>query len=229
MAWLFVNKGTGAAGNNLASVTAALPASTQENDLLISISYSRYGSLRTPDLPSGWSEAARYNGGSTYGEIAVFYKIHDGSESDVAVAFSGAGQTGIAELVQMAAFRGSDTTQATVLGNVGTDSTWAASQNIGPVTAVTLTNNDQLLLVIAARQQDMGTNGISNVVNTLTGDSQTWFEIEERGTTGGNDAGYVCAYAFTTGTPTITNKTFTNSNTQTAAGCGVIVAVQIRP
>jgi hypothetical protein len=42
------------------------------------------------------------------------------------------------------------------------------------------------------------------------GDGLTWNEIEERGSTSRNDAGYVWDYAFTAGTPTITNKTFTN-------------------
>src|SRR3990172_287930 len=128
-------------------------------------------------------------------------------------------------MVQMAAFRGNDVTSP--LGNVGADSNWAAAQNIGPITAVSLTNVDQLLLVIAGRQQDMGTNGISTVVSTLSGDSQTWVEIEERGTTLGSDAGYVWNYAITSGTPSITDKTFTNSNTQTAAGCGMMVAFKI--
>ena len=227
--WAFIGKGTGQAANNAASLSVPHPgAGETTNNLLVIIAYSRDGSLRTPDLPSGWSEAARYDGGSTRGEIAVFYRLHPGgSPGNVTVTFSGAGGTGVSEMAQMAAFSGNDTTSP--LGDVGADSNWAAAQNIGPITAVTLTNNHQLLLVIAGRQQDMGTNGISNVVATLSGDSQTWQEIEERGTTLGTDAGYVWDYAFTTGTPSITNKTFTNSNTQTAAGCGMMVAFKPPP
>jgi len=227
MAWSYIGKGTGIAANNAASLSVPHPgAGETTNDLLVIIAYSRNGAVRTPDLPAGWSEAARYDGGSTRGEIAVFYRLHPGgSPGDVTVAFSGAGATGVSEMAQMAAFSGNLTSGP--LGDVGADSNWAAAQNIGPVTAVTLTTADQLLLVIAGRQQDMGTNGISNVVSTLSGDSQTWVEIEERGTTLGTDAGYVWDYAFTSGTPTITNKTFTNSNTQTAAGCGMMVAFKV--
>ena len=227
MAWSYIGKGTGIAANNAASLSVPHPgAGETTNDLLVIIAYSRDGSLRTPDLPSGWSEAARYDGGATRGEIAVFYRLHPGgTPGNVTVTFSGAGGTGVSEMAQMAAFSGNLTSG--LLGDVGADSNWAAVQNIGPVTAVTLTTADQLLLVIAGRQQDMGTNGISNVVSTLSGDSQTWVEIEERGTTLGTDAGYVWDYAFTSGTPTITNKTFTNSNTQTAAGCGMMVAFKM--
>src|SRR3990167_5393690 len=227
MAWSYIGKGTGQAGNNVASLSVPHPgAGETTNNLLVIIAYSRDGSLRTPDLPSGWSEAARYDGGATRGEIAVFYRLHPGgSPGNITVNFSGAGGTGVSEMAQMAAFSGNLTSGP--LGDVGADSNWAAIQNIGPVTALTLTTADQLLLVIAGRQQDMGTNGISNVVSTLIGDSQTWVEIEERGTTLGTDAGYVWDYAFTSGTPTITAKTFTNSNTQTAAGCGMMVAFKV--
>jgi hypothetical protein len=139
--WQFVAKGAGAAANNLPTVTAALPAGTQLNDLLVIIAYSRNGSTRTPEVPIGWTEAARYDGGSTNGEIAVFYKVHDGSESDTAVTFSGAGSLNCDEMVQMAAFRGNAITSP--LGDVG--QIQLALQH-RPVTAVTLTNINQLFL-----------------------------------------------------------------------------------
>src|SRR3990170_3071330 len=230
MAWGYVGKGTGVAGNNVASLAPGYPSSgLTTGDLLVALAYSRDGSLRTPDLPSGWNEAARYDGGATRGEIAVFFRIYPGSGTSVTINFSGAGGTGVSEMAQVIGFSGNNQTQASVLGDVGADSNWAAAQNIGAITAITLTNNNQLLLVIAGRQQDMGTNGISTVVSTLSGDSQTWVEIEERGTTLGTDAGYVWDYAFTSGTPSITNKTFTNADTQTAAGCGMMVAFKIAP
>ena len=228
--WEYVGKGAGVGGNNSPSLTAALPANTRQGDLLVILAYARGSTSNSanpmsPDVPSGWSEAARYDGGlANGGHIAVFYKVHDGTESDTAVTFSGTSAAGSTELVQMAAFRGNDTTSP--LGDVGADSFWAAAQNIGPISAVTLTNSSQLLLVFAARQNDMNANvgGISNNVATLTGDGQTWNEIEERGETLGNDAGYVWDYAFTAGTPTITAKTFTNGDAQTGAGAGLMVA-----
>src|SRR3990170_627327 len=227
MAWSYIGKGTGQAGNNVASLSVPHPgAGETTNDLLVIIAYSRDGSLRTPDLPSGWSEAARYDGGASRGEIAVFYQLHPGgSPGNITVNFSGAGGTGVSEMAQMAAFSGNLTSAP--LGDVGADSNWAPIQNIGPITAITLTVADQLLLVIAGRQNDMGVNGISNAVSTLSGDSQTWVEIEERGTTLGTDAGYVWDYAFTSGTPSITDKTFINSNPGTWAGCGMMVAFKV--
>src|SRR3990172_210450 len=224
MAWSFVNLGALGNANNAASVTAGLPASTISNDLLVILAYSRDGSVRTPDLPAGWSEGARFDGGSTNGEIALFYKVHDGSEANTAVAFSGAGSSGVTEMVRMMAFRGNAISSP--LGDVGADSSWSAAQNIGPITAVTLTTAGQLLLVCAARQNDMNANTAGNSANVdvLSGDSQSWVEAMEWGATLGTDGGMVVDYAFTSGTPSITDKTFTNNNTTTAAGCGFMVA-----
>src|SRR3972149_2369065 len=108
MAWGYVGKGTGVAGNNVASLAPGYPSSgLTTGDLLVALAYSRDGSLRTPDLPSGWNEAARYDGGATRGEIAVFYRLHPGgTPGNVTVTFSGAGGSGVSEMAQMAASSG---------------------------------------------------------------------------------------------------------------------------
>src|SRR4030067_805622 len=60
MAWSYIGRGTGQAGNNVASLSVPHPgAGETTNNLLVIIAYSRDGSLRTPDLPSGWSPGAR--------------------------------------------------------------------------------------------------------------------------------------------------------------------------
>lgn len=229
MAWSFVNAGARAANNNTSSTTAAVPAGISQDDLLVIICYGRGAAptpSRSPGLPAGWSEAARHeDSDGSFGRIACFYKVAGASESNVTVTWGAGGATGSTEITVMLAFRGNDTSSP--LGDVGADSSWAAIQNIGPVTAVTLTTASQLLLVIAGRQQDMGTNGDSAVVDVLSGDSQTWAEAVEFGSTTGTDAGLVIDYAFTSGTPAITDKTFTNGNVQTAAGAGFMVAFKI--
>jgi len=226
VSWSFVNAGAREFSNNATPVTAALPTGWAQNNLLVIIAGSRgvTGTAgRSPNLPSGWSEAARYeDSDGSRGRIACFYKIAGASEANVSVAFAAGGATGSTNFAVMLAFSGNATSSP--LGDVFADSNWAAAQNIGPITGGTLTIADQLLLVIAGRQQDMGTNGDSTVVSVLSGDSQTWAEAFETGSTTGQDAGYVVDYAFTTGTPTITDKTFTNSDAQTAAGCGFMVA-----
>jgi hypothetical protein len=58
--------------------------------------------------------------------------------------------------------------------------------------------------IVAAAKSDNWTS-----VATLTGDSQTWVEIGEPSSTLGSDAGLVWNYALTTGTPSLTSKTFT--------------------
>ena len=232
MAWAFVNVGGRAAGNNSSSLTANLYTNNAAGDLMVIVAYARGTGTtapKSPTTPTDWSEAARYDGSYTYGHIAVFYKVHDGSESNTAVDFSGTGGSGSSEMVAMFGFTGNHPTQASVLGTVGSDSYWSAAQDIGPVTGLTPADSDCLLLVLAARQQDMGTNGDSTVVSVLSGDSQTFYEIFETGTTIGSDCGIVVDYAFMTGTPTITDKTFTNSDTQTAAGCGMMVTFKPDP
>src|SRR3970040_3070133 len=121
MAWSYIDKGTGQAANNAASLSVPHPgAGETTTHLLVIIAYSRDGSLRTPDLPANWSEAARYDGGATRGEIAVFYRLHPGgTPGNVTVTFSGAGGTGVSEMAQMAAFSGNLTRG--LLGDGGAD------------------------------------------------------------------------------------------------------------
>ena len=230
MGWGFINVGARAVGHNTASLVAALPVNHGINQVLIIVAYARGAGTnppRSPDLPADWSEAARYDGSYTYGHIAVFYKIHDGSETDVTVSFSGSGGTGSVQMVAMLAFSGNNTIQAQVLGSVAADSFWSAAQNIGPITGLTPADANSLLLVLAARQQDMGTNGNSTVVDVLTQSGLTFAEAFETGSTIGSDCGIVVDYSFLSGSPAITDKTFINADTQTAAGCGMMVCFKI--
>ncbi|OGT28091.1 MAG: hypothetical protein A2Z17_07190 [Gammaproteobacteria bacterium RBG_16_66_13] len=183
----------------------------------------------SPSLPSGWTEGARYDGGNTRGHVALFYKVHDGSESDVTVSFSGAGASGSTNLVRMMVWRGNAPTG--VLGDLSSYSNWAAQFNLGPITAITLTIAGQLLLVVGCRQNDMNSNvnGDSTNVDVLTGDSQTWAEACEWASTAGSDAGMVVGYCFTTGTPTITDKTFVNNDTGTTERPGVGFMIGFKP
>lgn len=220
--------GTPVVANNAASISVGVPSSYAANDTLVILVYSRNGTARSPSNPGGsWSEAARVAGGSANGELAMFYKTASASESSQTISFTGAGSAGTTQIGQMISLKGLLTSSQ--LGDVGADSTWSAAQNIGPITAVTLNTADQILLVCAGRQQDTGTNGGGTQVSVLSGDSQTWAEIQEYGSTSGTDAAIVWDYAITSGTPSITNKTFTNGDSQTAAGAGFMVAFKAQP
>lgn len=92
----FVAAGTASHANN-ASLTPSLPAGVQKGDLLLVFAAIRNTSA-TITTPAGYSVLL------AAGHVALFGKIHTGSESAPTVAFSG-GSTGDSTSAQMAAFR----------------------------------------------------------------------------------------------------------------------------
>jgi hypothetical protein len=92
----FVAAGTASHGNN-ASVTPALPAGVQKGDLLLVFTAIRNTSA-TITTPTGYTALLSDT------NVALFGKIHTGTESTPTVAFSG-GSAGDSTSAQMAAFR----------------------------------------------------------------------------------------------------------------------------
>jgi hypothetical protein len=115
---------------------------------------------------------------------------------------------------------------------VSTASTWASKEDVGAITGLTAVNAGDLLLVLGARQNDFG-NGIpipAGTVTKLSGDGQTWSDPLYAGSVLGSDASVIATYAFLSGTPTITSKTFVSTLTgQAAAGCGIMLTFKPIP
>ena len=102
MAISYVGKGTYAA-DSAATVTPTLPADTQANDILVIVCGCNGDQTLAA---SGYTKKAEYTAGAsaTLTTVALFWKRHDGSESDPSV--TGASDAIIAQVV---AFRGVDT------------------------------------------------------------------------------------------------------------------------
>lgn len=93
----FVAAGTAAHADN-ASVTPSLPAGVQQGDLLLVFAAIRSSGTGTVNEPTDYETLL------SFGNMALFGKIHDGSESAPAVSFS-SGSAGDTTSAQMAAFR----------------------------------------------------------------------------------------------------------------------------
>jgi hypothetical protein len=194
----FVGAGAAAAANN-ANISPALPAGVGAGDLMIVFGYSR-GTGSRPQVPTGWTEIV-YDLGFSIGRFMIAYRFWQ--SGDTAPLLSGGGATNDTVLGQVCAFSGVDATtpieDEQVIADPGTN-----DQNLGPITLPAAPTSADAAVIVAAAKSDNWTS-----VATLTGDSQTWVEIGEPSSTLGSDAGLVWNYALTTGTPSLTSKTFT--------------------
>lgn len=93
----FVAAGASATGNNT-SLTPALPAGVVKGDLLLVFAAIRSSGTGTVNVPAGYTSLL------TFGNMALFGKLHTGTETAPTVSFTG-GAAGDDTLAQMAAFR----------------------------------------------------------------------------------------------------------------------------
>jgi hypothetical protein len=96
----FVAAGTAAHAVN-ASVTPGLPAGHAANDLLLIYAAIRNSGTGVPDTPAGYTRLPIF---AATDNAQVFAKVHDGSESDPTVTFTG-GVANADTSAQMCAFR----------------------------------------------------------------------------------------------------------------------------
>ena len=189
----------GSASSNL---SPPLPAGLATGDLMLLFVTSRIDSSIV-SAPSGWDEVFNEPNTTQSGPlITLFIKRAESFETAPLVSWTGgAGNQPV--IMQISAFR--PTVGADILMNIGTPfSVGLVEQNIGPIPAII---NDILttdLLVVFGAKIDNWTN-----VNTLSGDGESWVEIDDPSTTLGSDVGMVWDYSILSGTPPIiTDKTY---------------------
>ena len=208
----FVGVGTAAAKNN-ASVTPTLPSGLQADDLMLCFASARgNGTLGTP---TGWTQKWQLaHASSGINNAALFYRFYQAGDGDPTVTYTG-GAFGHTVIAQVCAFRGVD--PANPFDVQGATSSNASQVNIGPISGITTGANGKCVIVFGHRADDCTS------VAALSGDGLTWNEIGEPDSTLGDDAGEVWDYAIsTTGSITITNKTFTVTGGSANRGMGVM-------
>lgn len=197
----FVNAGAASHGDN-ASLTPALPASVQQGDLLLVFCAIR-NTAATSSAPSGYTQLW------SFANVALYGKIHTGTESAPTVTFSG-GSAGDTTSAQMAAFRN---VQAQVHGQVAQANT--AQQHI-PFGAITGLDRANLLLLYLGWKQDDWTS----VTQLATGT-----EIGDTSTTTGNDQGIVWDYQLLTAPVPNAAGNFNVNGGANAVSVGAVVAL----
>lgn len=222
MSWSYIATGAAGNGNNASSLAPGLPAGIQAGDLLV-LQVQTFGgtSSRTPSTPAGWtpfdgSNGFTQNGTSSHG---FWYRVATGSDSAPTIAMSGTGVAADTQLSRIHAYRSSrGAAFAPVL--VGSWTTNASADNIGPITGITVpspVNGGQLLTLISAgKANDFNGNGsLTNYTEAALSESTT-----------GNDAGMTLMYRLNTPSGATGNLTVTDDGgtASAAVGIGVIVA-----
>lgn len=193
----FVAAGTASHGDN-ATLTPGLPASVTKGDLLLVFTAIRNTSA-TITTPTGYTALLSDT------NVALFGKIHTGTESAPSVAFSG-GSAGDSTSAQMAAFR---YTQCTA--SLTASSSNASAQNIA-VPAARPPLHRCVALWLGWKQDDWTS------VATFSGT-----EIGEPSTTTGNDQGLVWDYSIQSTATEVAAGSFTVTGGANAISKGYVV------
>lgn len=217
-----------------ASMNITYPTGIGSQNLIVSLLYLRDSSIRSALLPFGWSEAKAISGNSLQGgQLCAFYKVATGSETgSQTFSFSGPGGATGSVIGKMFVLSGNSTSGVSqVVAGVGSAHSWSAgTSNMGPVPGVTSAISDALILFVAGKTNDFN-NGDpvpDATMSATTGDSQSWNRLFLSTNLSGDDTGLLCDYAFTTGLPSITTKSWTQitggGSNASGAGCGFALA-----
>lgn len=206
-------------------------APTTAGNLLGILAYSR-DSNRSPALPSGWSEAKRISGSSRQGgELALFYKVANGSEYQQEMEFTGSTTaTSDAVIGLLFEFSG-NSALAGLLGVAGSARSWSqGTSSMGPVKGLTSIRSDALVLACVAKANDFNATNLPDhgVMSATTSSGEVWNRAIISGTAVGDDAGILLDYATTAGLASITTKSWSqltqSDSGSSGAGCGFMVA-----
>jgi hypothetical protein len=200
----FVAAGTASHGDN-ASLTPSLPAGVQQGDLLLVFAAIRSSGTGTVSEPTDYETLL------SFGNMALFGKTHDGSESAPTVSFTG-GSAGDTTSAQMAAFRYAQpvvVTSATSLNG--------SAQNIATPALTSGLDRARLLILHLGWKQDDWTS-----VATIAGAT----EIGEPASTTGSDQGLVWDYVIQTSVAEIAATSFTVTGGAAAISRGAVVALK---
>ena len=207
MAFVFRGSGTSAVGNNVTSLTPALPTGTVAGDLLV-IQFQNFGGTgaRVPSVPGTWTSYVWVNGTAQH---LVGWKIAGAGETAPTVTLTG---TGVANDTQLARVHGfySGSSLLIALAVAGVNSTNASADNIGPITGVTVPAGGGINIITAGKTNDFNGNGsLTNYTQAALTESTT-----------GNDAGMTLMYRLATPAGATGNLTVTDDGATASAGLG---------
>jgi hypothetical protein len=234
MAWAFIAESwVATAGVNQnhfgasATLTPGIPAGLSDGDMMLCFASLRENAGTTDiTMPAGWTPLfATQRHPSGENSIRAFYRRFVTGDTAPTVTFAGGG-TGDTTLAVIVGFSGG-LAAGDPLDVLGTFSTNASAVNVGPITGVTPTVDDALVIVFAHKAEATATGAAD--YSTLTGDGLTWAEATDRGSLAGSDSSQVAGYAIIAGSPVaVGNKTFTHAGT-TEAGCGIMFSLKPEP
>jgi hypothetical protein len=221
VSWSYVASGAAGNGNNASSLAPGLPAGIQAGDLLV-LQVQTFGgtSARTPSTPSGWTAFDGSNGFTQNGTSAhgFWYRIATGSDSAPTITMSGTGAANDTQVSKIHAFR-SSRGPANAPVTVGSWSTNASADDIGPITGITVPSaangGNVLTLISAGKANDFNGNGsLTNYTESSLTESTT-----------GNDAGMTLMYRLSTPSGATGSLTVTDNGGTASAGVGIGVIV----
>jgi len=216
-----------------ASIPLTLPTGIAPNEIIGIIAYSRDNSVQSAVRPSGWVEARVSGNSAQGGDLALFLKPAVGNEGGTIqnVAFTGPGGTAGSIMGQSFSVSGNTTGAGAVLiAAVGSGSSWAAKSDMGPVKGITSTISDSLVLVVAAKANDFNSADPApmDIMSATTTDGETWTRMFLLNNASGPDSGMFCDYTFTSGLPSITTKSWSQTTLSgtgaSGAGVGFMIA-----
>src|SRR5574343_216391 len=218
MAWTFRASGTAVTGNNASSLAnIGLPSGWQAGDLHI-LHFQNYGGTnsRTPPATlSGWSDPTQWQNGTT--SHAVYWRVAQAGDAAPTLSLSGTGATNDTQLARIHGFypRAGATITRNVLGSTSTN---ASADNIGPITGITPTAAD-LVVLSCGKSNDW--NGTATLTDwTLaTGVTES---------TTGSDAGMALLYQTSSSGSATGNLTVTDNGATASAGVGLGILVSFK-
>ena len=196
-----VSTGTVTHGNN-ASVTPGLPASMATGDAMFVLSAIRNSGTGSPNTPTDYTELVKF------GNVALYGKIHDGSESAPLCSYTG-GVAGADTTAQMIAFRRAG---IAVLGSPATQLNASAANIAYP--ALTVPANGCIVFYLAWKQS------VTTTFTTPAG----FTEIAELSTATGDDQSLVWGYVIQTTAANISSGTITTTGGVSAISRAIIIA-----
>ena len=214
----FVAAGTAAHASN-ADVTPGLPAGHTTNDLLLIYAAIRNSGTGVPVAPTGYHIPTDADGNPIFpadSNAQVFAKVHDGSESDPTVTFTG-GVANADTSAQMCAFRNMPITLTDLAGIVLSAQTQlnTSAQDIAvphlPVTPYA----GQIVLAFGWKQDDW-----TSVVSP-----SGFTEIGEPDTTTGDDQGITWAYRIDTTPAIVRDASFVVTGGASAISRSAVAAI----
>lgn len=209
------------------NTSPGLPAGLSAGDLMImldTVHRDRTTSLpATPTTPSGWlrKDTASIQGTTRSSRVSWYYRAWKSGDAAPSIVYGPTGVTTDEHVSQIIAVRGA---------LIGSDPTHqyaspalavASNTVMGPVAGFTTFRADTLILCAAIREAN------ATSVDTLTGDSLAWVEIDEyQGVTTPNVYARAFDYALVPTPQAITDKSFTvNGAVGTVGSVGSMWAI----